>query len=159
MRYVIIGGGVAGITAALDLARRKAGEIHVYTDEEYPYYYRPQLTEFLAGTLPLNKLLRRSLAWFTGRGINLHLGHKVKSIKPESKTIILVNDEEVEYNKLLIATGSIPFVPPFKGSQKNGVRTWRTLEDTLELEKTALTCQDMVVIGGGLLGLEAASQV
>ena len=156
MHYVIIGGGVAGITAALDLARRKAGDIDVYTDEEYPYYYRPQLTEFLAGSLPLNKLLRRSLSWFTGRGINLHLAQKVISIQPEMQTIVLESDEVVPYDKLLIATGSVPFVPPIKGADKSGVRTWRTLQDTLELEKAALTCQDVVVIGGGLLGLEAA---
>ncbi len=156
MRYIIIGGGVAGITAALDLARRKAGDIHVYTEEEYPYYYRPQLTEFLVGTLALNKLLRRSLSWYTGRGIHVHLGERVVGIQPKAKTITLEKGNIVPYDKLLVATGSIPFIPPIKGVDKIGVRTWRTLEDTLELEKAALTCQDVVVIGGGLLGLEAA---
>lgn len=156
MRFIIIGGGVAGITAALDLARKEAGEIHVYTDEEYPYYYRPQLTEFLAGTLTLNKLLRRSLSWFTDRGIQVHLAERVIGIQPETKTITLQSGGKVPYDKLLIATGSMPFIPPIKGIDKIGVRTWRTLVDTLELEKAALTCQDVVVIGGGLLGLEAA---
>ena len=156
MRFVIIGGGVAGITAALDLARKNAGEIHVYTDEEYPYYYRPQLTEFLVGTLPLNKLLRRSLSWFSDNGIQVHLGQPVTRIQTAAKSITLENGENVAYDKLLIATGSMPFIPPIKGIDKVGVRTWRTLEDTLELEKKALMCHDVVVIGGGLLGLEAA---
>jgi nitrite reductase (NADH) large subunit len=156
MRYVIIGGGVAGITAALDLAKRQVAEIHVYTDEAYPYYYRPQLTEFLAGTLPLNKLLRRPITWYAERGIQIHLSQPVMSIQPEQKTIFLDNGESVAYDKLLIATGSVPFVPPVKGADKMGVRTWRTLADTLELEKAAMICQDVVVIGGGLLGLEAA---
>jgi nitrite reductase (NADH) large subunit len=80
----------------------------------------------------------------------------VKSIQPESQTITLASGEVVAFDRLLLATGSLPFVPPIKGADKNGVRTWRTLEDTLELEKAALTCQDVVVIGGGLLGLEAA---
>ncbi|MDF1515016.1 MAG: FAD-dependent oxidoreductase, partial [Anaerolineae bacterium] len=156
MRFIIIGGGVAGVTAALDLAKKEAGDIHIFTDEEYPYYYRPQLTEFMAGTLPLNKLLRRPLSWFTDRGIEVSLGRRVTAIHPETKMISLGNGDQEPYDQLLIATGSMPFIPPIKGVDKKSVKTWRTLEDTLELEKAALTCQDVVIIGGGLLGLEAA---
>ncbi len=156
MRFLIVGGGVAGITAAMDLARRDVGEVIVYSDEEYPYYYRPQLTEFLAGNLPLRRLLRRPLSWYQERGIDLRLGQPVTAVHPDRKTVTIQDREEVSYDKLLLATGSLPFVPPIEGIDKEGVRTWRTLEDTLELEKAAVTCQDTVVIGGGLLGLEAA---
>ncbi|MEJ5312052.1 MAG: FAD-dependent oxidoreductase [Anaerolineae bacterium] len=156
MRFVIVGGGVAGITAALELANRRPGKIAVYSDETYPYYYRPQLTEFLAGGITLERLLRRDLAWYKGRGIDVYLGRSVTRVDPEARTITLVDGTRVEYDKLLLATGSVPFVPPLKGVEKSGVFTWRTLADTLELEQAASVCGKTIVLGGGLLGLEAA---
>ncbi len=155
MRFAIVGGGVAGITAAIDLARRQLGEITVYSDEEYPYYYRPQLTEFLAGDLPLGRLLRRPLSWYEAQGIDLRVDRPVKAIDLQRKSVT-VDGQPVSYDKLLLAMGSLPFLPPIEGIEKAGVRTWRTLDDTLEMEKAAVTCQDIAVIGGGLLGLEAA---
>jgi nitrite reductase (NADH) large subunit len=155
MRFVIVGAGVAGITAAMDLARRSLGEVIIYSDEEYPYYYRPQLTEFLAGNLPLGRLLRRPLSWYQDRGIDLRLAKPVTAIDPAQKTIT-VEGANVSYDKLLLAMGSLPFVPPMEGSDQERVLTWRTLEDTLEMEKAAVTCEEIAVIGGGLLGLEAA---
>lgn len=156
MRFVIVGGGVAGITAALELANRRPGKVAVYSDETYPYYYRPQLTEFLAGGITLERLLRRDLAWYKGRGIDVYLGRSVTRVEPDARTITLVDGTRVEYDKLLLATGSVPFVPPLKGVEKSGVFTWRTLADTLELEQAASFCGKTIVLGGGLLGLEAA---
>lgn len=156
MRFVIVGGGVAGITAALELGNRRLGTVAVYSDETYPYYYRPQLAEFLAGGVTLERLLRRDLAWYKGRGIDVHLGRSVTRVEPDARTITLVDGTRVEYDKLLLATGSVPFVPPLKGADKSGVFTWRTLADTLELEQAASFCGKTIVLGGGLLGLEAA---
>jgi nitrite reductase (NADH) large subunit len=156
MRFVIVGGGVAGITAAMDLARRKAGDIVVFSDEEFPYYYRPQLTEFLAGDLPLSRLLRRPLSWYEERGIQVRLNEPVTAVDPAGKFVTLAGGDHVAYDKLLLATGSLPFVPPIPGTDKPGVLTWRTLEDTLEMEKASVTCQKVAILGGGLLGLEAA---
>jgi len=156
MRFVVVGGGVAGITAALELGNRRPGQVAVYSDETYPYYYRPQLTEFLAGGITLERLLRRDLAWYKGRGIDVYLGRSVTRVEPEAKTITLVDGTRVEYDKLLLATGSVPFVPPLTGIDKSGVFTWRTLADTLEFEQAASFCGKAIVLGGGLLGLEAA---
>jgi len=156
MRFVIVGGGVAGITAALELGNRRLGKVAVYSDEAYPYYYRPQLTEFLSGGITLERLLRRDLAWYKGRGIDVYLGRGVTRVEPEARTITLVDGTRVEYDKLLLATGSVPFVPPLTGVDKSGVFTWRTLADTLELEQAASLCGKTIVLGGGLLGLEAA---
>lgn len=155
MRFVIIGAGVAGFTAAMDLARRKVGEVIVFSDEPFPYYYRPQLTRFLAGELPLKRLIRRPLYWYWERGIDLRVGSPVEEIDPVAKTVRVLG-RAVSYDRLLIATGSRPFVPPIPGVDKAGVLTWRTLEDTIEITRAAFTSQDLVVIGGGLLGLEAA---
>ncbi|MBN1487267.1 MAG: NAD(P)/FAD-dependent oxidoreductase [Anaerolineae bacterium] len=156
MKYVIVGGGVAGMTAALDLSRRESGEIELYTDERHPYYYRPQLTEFFAGNIDIDKVVRRPLEWYAGKGINVHLETKVIGVEPETKSIVLEEGSRVAYDKLLLALGSLPFVPPIKGAGKLGVRTWRTLDDTLELKERAATCGSTIVIGGGLLGLEGA---
>ena len=134
MRFVIVGAGVAGITAAMDLARRNLGDVIIYSDEEYPYYYRPQLTEFLAGNLPLGRLLRRPLSWYHDRGIDLRLAKPVTAIDPAQKTIT-VDGASVSYDKLLLAMGSLPFVPQMEGADRERVLTWRTLEDTLEMEK------------------------
>ena len=155
MRFVIVGAGVAGITAAMDLARRNLGEVIIYSDEEYPYYYRPQLTEFLAGNLTLSRLLRRPLSWYQDRGIDLRLGKSVTAVDSAQKTIT-VDGDSVSYDKLLLAVGCLPFVPPMEGTDQERVLTWRTLKDTLEMEKAAVTCKEIAVIGGGLLGLEAA---
>ena len=155
MRFVIVGAGVAGITAAMDLARRNLGEVIIYSDEEYPYYYRPRLTEFLAGNLTMSQLLRRPLSWYQDRGIDLRLGKPVTAIDPAQKTIT-VDGESVVYDKLLLAMGCLPFVPPMEGADQDRVLTWRTLEDTIEMQKAAVMCKEIAVIGGGLLGLEAA---
>lgn len=156
MRSVIVGGGVAGITAAMDLARREVGEVIVLSDETYPYYYRPQLTEFLAGNLTLDRLIRRPLSWYEERGIQVRLGVAATAVDPKRKVIEANGSNGIAYDRLLLAMGSIPVVPPVQGTGKRGVRTWRTLEDTLEMERMATMCQDIVVIGGGLLGLELA---
>ena len=156
MCFVIVGGGVAGITAALELAKRKVGAVEVYSDEEYPYYYRPHLTKFLAGSIPMDRLLRRDLTWYKGRGVNVHLGRRVTRVDSETKTITLVDGTSVSYDKLLLATGGLPFVPPIEGADKACIYTWRTLADTLELSHVASQCGQTLVLGGGLLGLEAA---
>ncbi len=156
MRSVIIGGGVAGITAALDLSRRELGEIDVYSDEEYPYYYRPQLTEFLAGGITLDKLFRRKLDWYEERNIHIHLNSPVTALDTQNKTVTIKGETRVPYEKLLLAMGSKPSLPPIAGCDKAGIFTWRTLSDSLEIEKSAVACSETLVIGGGLLGLESA---
>lgn len=156
MRFVIVGGGVAGMTAALDLASREVGEIDVYSDESYPYYYRPMLTEFLAGRISQDRLIRRGVDWYEKRGIHVHLDAPVTAIHPEEKTITVAGEKQVSYDKLLIAIGSHPARPPIEGVHKPGIYTWRTLDDTLELIEVARACHKTLVIGGGLLGLEAA---
>jgi nitrite reductase (NADH) large subunit len=158
MKYVIVGSGVAGMTAALDLARRNVGEIALYTEDKYPYYYRPRLTEFLAGDLTMDTLVRRPLAWYAQRGIHMNLESRVVELQPEAAQIILEDGTVVPYDRLLLAMGSLPFVPPIAGVDKQGLHTWRTLEDTLSLQQEASRrdVASSVVIGGGLLGLEAA---
>lgn len=156
MHYVIIGSGVAGITAALELSRRQAGPVDVYTDEPHTYYYRPQLSHFMAGEISLDELLKRSPEWYAQKGIQLHLNTPVRQLDPDRKQLFLADGTPVAYDRLLIAAGSLPLVPRMEGATKAGVFTWRTLSDALAIKERAARSRQAVVIGGGLLGLEAA---
>lgn len=156
MKCVIIGSGVAGMSAALDLAKAEGVEVELYTDEAHPYYYRPQVTNFLAGVMPLERVFLHPLSWYEERGVHMHLASPVVRLEPDQKRIILEDGTAVTYDKLLLTTGSCPFVPPIEGVEKAGVFTIRTLADALAIKDYAPHCTQGLVVGGGLLGLEAA---
>lgn len=161
MRYVIIGQGVAGVNAARSLAQVRSNddEIHIYTDEQYLYYPRPRLPAFLAGEITLDELILYPAEWYEKRGIQVHLGQTVTAVDPGARNITLADGRRVEYDRLLLANGSRPNVPPIKGADKKGVFTLRTIANALEIQAFARTVERAVVIGGGLLGLEAARAV
>ena len=156
MRHVIVGNGVAGATAAAELARRQAREVEIYTAERHPYYFRPRLPYFLAGEISQEDLYVHPPSWYEKRGIKVHQESRVMRLMPDQKRILLADDTEVPYDRLLLATGGVSFVPPIEGAEKKGVFTLRTLDDALAIREYAARCQEAVVIGGGLLGLEAA---
>lgn len=161
MHYVIIGQGVAGVNAARSLAQVRSNndEIHIYTDEKYLYYPRPRLPAFLAGEITLEELILYPAEWYEKRGIQVHLGQTVTAVDPGSRQITLADGRQVKYDRLLLANGSRPNVPPIKGADKKGVFTLRTIANALEIQAFARTIEQAVVIGGGLLGLEAARAV
>ncbi|KPL79028.1 hypothetical protein ADN00_03820 [Ornatilinea apprima] len=157
MRYVIVGGGLAGATAAQALRRLDAqGEVHLYAAEPYPYYFRPRLWELIAGSAKEEEVFFRPAEWYADQGIHLHLGQAVGEILPEAHEIELAGGERIGYDRLLLATGGRPYVPPFLGSDLPRVVTLRTLEDAHNLIEISKKAEEMVVIGGGLLGLETA---
>jgi nitrite reductase (NADH) large subunit len=156
MRHVIVGNGVAGITAAAELAQRQAGEIEVYTEERHPYYFRPQLPRFLGGEASLDQVYARPASWYEERNIVVHLESEVVALRPDQRRVVIAGGAEVPYDRLLLATGGLPFVPPVAGTDKRGVFTLRTLDDALAIKEFATDCQQALVLGGGLLGLESA---
>ena len=156
-RYVIVGNGVAGVTAARAvLSADPAAEVHVYGAEPYPYYRRPLLWEFIAGQTEQDALYFRSPDWYAERSIHLHLGSEAVELDTSAHRLALTNGATVKYNRLLLATGGRPFVPPCQGVDKEGVFTLRTLDDALAIKAYAQEAATAVVIGGGLLGLETA---
>ncbi|MEA3459764.1 MAG: FAD-dependent oxidoreductase, partial [Chloroflexota bacterium] len=155
MHFVIIGNGVAGVTAARILSEAGA-EVEIYAKEAYHYYPRPRLQRFLAGEMGLEDLYFYPPTWYEERGIAVHLGAKVVRLDPTTKRIVLADGREVPYARLLIAAGSSPFIPPIEGMDKGGVFSLRTVEDALAIKKWAQGAKRAVVVGGGLLGLEAA---
>jgi len=157
MRHVIVGSGVAGVTAAQSIVRADpAAEVHVLGAEPYPYYYRPRLWEFIAGQVERDALYFRPADWYPGHGIQLRLGIQVSSLDTTAHHLILADGSTVEYERLLLATGARPSVPPCEGVDKEGVFTLRTLEEALAIKAYARDVSTAVVVGGGLLGLETA---
>jgi len=156
-QYVIVGNGIAGITAAQTIVRADpAAEVHIFGAEPYPYYRRPLLWEFIAGQIEQEALLFRPTAWYTERGIRLHLGVGVTALNPQAHSLILDDGSSVEYDRLLLATGCRPFIPPFEGVDKKGVYTLRTIEDAISIKEHSQGISTAAIIGGGLLGVETA---
>ncbi len=156
-RYVIVGNGVAGVTAAQSIIRADpAAQVHIFAEEPYLYYQRPRLWEFLAGEIEQDALIFRPQSWYDKLGIRVHLGARVTALDPAEHRLTLADGGSISYDRLLVATGARPFVPPFAGSNKDGVFTLRTLQNALAMKAYATDIRGAVVIGGGLLGLETA---
>jgi nitrite reductase (NADH) large subunit len=157
VRVIIVGNGLAGIISAKTLREMDDKvEIEVFAEEKYHYYPRPNLIEFLAGTIPFERMFAFSQEWYGEQNINIHLRKKVTRIFPDSQEIEVDGRKKEKYESLLLANGSSSFIPPFKGTDKKGVFALRTLDDAFELLEYIENHKKVVVIGGGLLGLETA---
>jgi nitrite reductase (NADH) large subunit len=156
--YVIIGNGVAGTTAAENIRKvDKNGTIIVVTEEPVPFYWRIQLNEYIAGELGEDKLYARKKEWYKDHGIDLRLNTRIQGGDVEEKVVITQDNHKLPYDRLLIAAGSHSFVPPIKGAEKKGVFTLRSFQDARGIMEWAKKIRDVVMIGGGLLGLEAGN--
>ncbi|MFQ6092726.1 MAG: NAD(P)/FAD-dependent oxidoreductase [bacterium] len=157
MKVVIIGNGPAGITAAKTIheLNPEVG-IEVYSQEGHPYYFRPKLPDLLGGSVEPEEIYAYSEEWYHRRNIGVHLRVTVTQILPARKEIVLEGGARVSYDSLLLAAGSRCLVPPIRGVDKEGVFTLRTIEDAAEIKRYAKGCKRAIVIGGGLLGLEAS---
>lgn len=160
MRVIIIGNGLAGTIAAKTLREQdRTVEIDVFADEKYHYYPRPNLIEFLAGNLPLERIFAFPEEWYSEQNVNVHLEKSGIRIFPDSKEIEVAGGKREKYDFLVLANGSLAFVPPIKGAEKQGVFTLRTLDDAFEILDCLKDRRRVTVIGGGLLGLETARAV
>lgn len=156
-RYLIVGNGVAGVTAAQSIVREDPGAtIEVFGAEPYPYYQRPRLWMLLSGQLEQDELFFRPLEWFASQGIDVHVDTRVTVLDPAEHRLTLSNGEHFTYDRLLLATGARSFVPPFEGVDQEGVFALRTLDDALAIKRYAGRVSRVALIGGGLLGLETA---
>ncbi len=157
MKVIVIGNGLAGTIAAKTLRELDSGvEVHVYAEEKVPYYPRPNLVEYIAGRLPYERLFAFSEDWHIRQNINIHLGKPVRKIHPKSREVEIESGKKVSYDALLVANGASSFIPAIKGSEKRGVFTLRNLDDAQAILDFLKDHSRVVVIGGGLLGLEIA---
>lgn len=158
MKIVIVGLGAAGANAARAIAAEKRADIQVevYGAEPHLYYARPKLPDYLAGDVALGDLYFYPQAWYDERRIAVHTGARVEQVDAAGHRIVLAEGTRVPYDRLLIATGASSFVPPIPGAGLPGVFTLRTIDDVERIRTHARECKRAAVIGGGLLGLEAA---
>lgn len=159
MRLVVVGNGMAGIRTVEELLKLapELYEIAVFGSEPYPNYNRILLSPVLAGEQTVDDIILNSLEWYERNGIRLHLGKTVTHIDRVRRQVVAQDGTTEEYDRLLIATGSTPFMLPVPGSDLPGVISYRDIHDTQRMIEAAQKFRHAVVIGGGLLGLEAAN--
>ncbi|MGD2081060.1 MAG: FAD-dependent oxidoreductase, partial [Nitrospirota bacterium] len=155
MRYLIVGNGPAGTTAAEHIrANDPRGGITVVTEERLPFYSRIRLVDYLAGEAAEEELVLKAPRWYEENGIALSLGTRAASLDTARKALSTSSGEPYAYDKLLLATGGRSFVPPIEGAGKKGVFTLKTIEDARALREYSRDAEDVAIIGGGVLGLE-----
>ena len=159
MQYVIIGNGVAGTTAAANIRKFDSeGKIIIVSDEPYPFYSRIRLPEFLSDAVEEKDLIIKKDTWYAENRIDIVLNTTVTDIDVPGKRVISSDSSAIKYDRLLIATGGLSFVPPIPGADKKGVFTLRTLNDAIAIKEFSKQSGiSVVLIGGGVLGLEAGN--
>lgn len=155
---VLVGHGMVGQRFLEELADRGVtgrARVVVLCEEPRPAYDRVQLTSYFAGRSP-DDLSLADPDFLARHGIELHLGDPATAVDRTARTVTARSGLTVHYDTLVLATGSYPFVPPVPGKDSAGCFVYRTLEDLLAIEEYARNARTGVVVGGGLLGLEAA---
>ncbi|MBQ4897312.1 nitrite reductase large subunit NirB [Paenibacillus sp. Marseille-P2973] len=156
-KLVVIGNGMAGISAVEQILKlTKRFDITVFGSEPHPNYNRIMLSYVLEGSKTIDDIVLNDLNWYRENGITLHTGTTVAKIDEQTKEVVTADGMRVPYDKVLIATGSNSFILPIPGSDKEGVVGFRDIADCNQMLEAAKTCRTAAVIGGGLLGLEAA---
>ncbi len=160
-RLVVVGNGMAALACLEEIYRRGGPpqaefDVTVFGAERECNYNRILLSDVLSGKKNAEEIVLNPLTWYAERGIRLHLGEPVAHLDVQSRAVRSAGGIEAEYDRLLLAMGSVPFIPPIKGVERPGVFTYRSLEDVEAIRERALRSQKALVIGGGILGLEAA---
>lgn len=156
-KFVIVGNGAAGFYAADAIRKRnKTAKIVMLSNEKELTYYRPALSDFINEEIKKEDFYVVDESWYKENNIEVLLDLNVERINEEDKEIILYNNSIIKYDKLVLANGSSNFVPPIKGHDLEGVYTLRNKNDLDNIKEYLDKSKNVLVIGGGLLGLEAA---
>src|SRR6266571_5230763 len=159
MKLVMIGNGMAGVRALEELLKIAPDvyDITVFGAEPHANYNRILLSPVLAGEMTIKDIMLNDVDWYEKNGVTLHLNKKVAKIDRRARRVVAADGIEAGYDRLLLATGSNPFVLPIPGAKLEGVLTYRDIQDTNAMIEASRKYKHAVVIGGGLLGLEAAN--
>lgn len=158
--YLIIGNGIAGLKAAETIRKKDDHASILIISKAADYtYWRTKLSELICKDFTNDDILVKKLDWYEKNNIEVKLQNEVEKLDLDSKKAILKNGDQIEYGKALIATGSHPFVPPIKNIDTKGVFAIRTVDDLNSFKKHINENKKVIIIGGGLLGLEAAFSI
>ncbi|WP_027477214.1 nitrite reductase large subunit NirB [Curvibacter gracilis] len=159
LKLVMVGNGMAGVRTIEELLKIDPSlyEITIFGAEPHPNYNRILLSPVLAGEQTLEEIVLNPYDWYRDNDITLHTGKKVVQIDRIRRVVRADDGTEAAYDRLLLCTGSNPFMLPVPGKDLQGVIAYRDINDTNTMIETATTHRHAVVIGGGLLGLEAAN--
>jgi nitrite reductase (NADH) large subunit len=156
---LVVGTGMAGAKLVEEVLARTPDrfEVRMFGAEPHGTYNRILLSHVLGGFQDPDRLWLNPLPWYEERGVLVHAGVRAEQIDRRARVVVGASGKVVEpYDLLVLATGSRPFVPPLEGKGLGGVFVFRTLEDCAAIQEYAQDCEHVVVLGGGLLGLEAA---
>ena len=158
LKLVLVGNGLAGMRTLEDLLDMAPDryEITVIGEEPWGNYNRIMLSPVLSGEKTIDDIMLHPIQWYADKGIELIAGDAAVKIDRNRKCVITASQREVAYDRLILATGSKPFMPPVEGIQLKGVLTFRDIFDVNTMLEYSSSKKNAVVIGGGLLGLEAA---
>jgi len=158
-KLVLIGNGMAGMRTVDELLKLSADkfDITVFGAEPHGNYNRIMLSPVLAGDKNLDDIIINNLQWYTDNDIQLHIGKTVTQIDRVNRQVIASDGTSAEYDRLILATGSVPVMLDIPGHSLEGVISFRDINDVNKMIETAKTHKKAIVIGGGLLGLEAAN--
>lgn len=159
MKLVVVGNGMAGMRTVEELLKIAPDLYHitVFGDEPYPNYNRIMLSPVLANEQTIDDIILNSREWYAERNIMLHTSARINKIDRKNRVVYAEDGTSAEYDRLLLATGSKPFMPPIPGKELEGVLGYRDIKDTNDMIDAAKKYKHAVVVGGGLLGLEAAN--
>ncbi len=159
-KVVIVGNGAAGMEAArLIREKNPAVQITVFSREPYHFYSRIHLSTFIGEENAADKIQIFPTQWYEKQQISVNLDNPVTSIEPGKKRVTDRGGNKYPYDKLILATGASPVIPPFRGVKTEGIFSLRNLQDALSIRSCARNRDTAVVIGGGILGIEAASSL
>lgn len=154
--FVIVGGGIAALSAAAAIRKRNAtAAITMLSEEAYKPYYRPILSDYLSEDLPDEKIFIYDDKWYADNQVELRTETRVAALDTSAKALTLENGDKLNYDKLVIAAGARSNIPPIKGAEQKGVYALRNMADAKALKPAIKTAKKAVVVGGGVLGLEA----
>ena len=155
--YLIIGNGIAGLSATEEIRKKdKDATILIVSEEKSSTYWRTRLSHLISQEFEKDDLFVKKQPWYDERKIDEKLESCIEKIDFDKNVAILCDGEEIEYGKLLLATGARPFVPPITNINSKGVFAIRTITDLMNFKDYVKDKKKVVVIGGGILGLEAA---
>ena len=157
-RYLIVGNGVAGATAAESIKRLDPdSRVTMLSTEADSFYSRPRLPELMSQKVAIDRITLRSPSWYVEHGIELLLKTEAISADPDAHTVAVAGGLTLPYDELLLATGASSLIPPVPGAQTPGVFSLRTADDARAIGQAAAKAGAAVLVGGGLLGLEAGA--